>query len=94
MRLNDGETTYLYFKAAFDLSEVSLEILLGSAKVQLIRSTDSAVVYEHPCPMNSTHHIQRNIIAFNLEHEMLNQSTVMRAKDIYYTLKIVSSDTL
>lgn len=52
---------------------MELEVLLGDVKVQLIRNLDQEVLFEHPCPMNATHHIQHNIISFNITKDLLEQ---------------------
>jgi len=69
MRLEPDQISYLYFKADQDLGQIDIEVLLGSVKVQLERSSDSAVLFEHPCPMNASHHITGNIISFDLTGE-------------------------
>ena len=48
---------------------VELEVILGDATVTLSRDRDGYQLYEHPCPMNETHHIEGNVIRFNVTEE-------------------------
>lgn len=48
---------------------VEIEVLLGAAVITLSRDRDGYTLYEHPCPMNESHHIDGNMIRFNVTQE-------------------------
>lgn len=48
---------------------VEIEVILGDAQVTLTRDRDGYTLYEHPCPMNESHHIEGNVITFNVTEE-------------------------
>jgi hypothetical protein len=75
--------------------DVEVEVLLGNATVKLLRNSDEKVLFEYPCPMDSTHHIESNLIKFDLSSDNMGTiNTVSEYASSYkqdsYSLKIES----
>lgn len=52
--------------------DVEVNVLLGSANVKLLRNSDEKVLFEYPCPENPDHHIENNLIKFDLSSDNMN----------------------
>ena len=70
VQLENKEVISLTFTQPERMSfEVELEVLLGTAEAILYRNSDNKVLYQHPCPMNETHHVKDNLINFMVTSE-------------------------
>lgn len=96
VRLEKDQIIYLTFayKNLADL-DVELNVLLGTAYVKLLRNSDEKVLFEYPCPENRSHHVENNLIKFDLSSD--NMKTINEVshyassyKQESYSLKIES----
>ena len=80
--------------------EVELEVLLGTAEAYLYRNSDNKVLFEHPCPMNATHHVKNNLVKFKVTSEStpeLFTPVIMQGLQLTpetLTLKIVATSEI